>query len=71
MNRLKNIWLQMRVTERVKNFWRSDAGQDLVEYALLVALIALVIVAAAPPLRSAIVTLFSNIAAQLAPPASG
>ncbi len=39
---------------RVRRFVREDGGQDLVEYALIVALVALVSAAALGPLRIAL-----------------
>jgi pilus assembly protein Flp/PilA len=44
----------------------SDDGQDLVEYALLVALIALVCVTGVSNVASAVNTVFSNISSSLA-----
>jgi Flp pilus assembly pilin Flp len=44
---------------------RDDSGQDLLEYALLVALIALVAVAAVQSSGQAVNTIFTNIASQL------
>ena len=49
----------------VKTFARNEDGQDLLEYALLVALIALVAVAAVGMAGSAVKTIFTNIATQL------
>ena len=43
-----------------------DDGQDLVEYALLVCLIALACVTATSNVASAVTTVFSNISASLA-----
>jgi pilus assembly protein Flp/PilA len=43
-----------------------DDGQDLVEYALLVCLIALACVTATSSVASAVTTVFSNISASLA-----
>jgi pilus assembly protein Flp/PilA len=45
---------------------RNEEGQDLVEYALLVALIALVCVTGVSNVASAVNTVFSNISASLA-----
>ena len=49
----------------MKNFWHllwsDDSGQDLAEYALLIALIALVVILAFPPFASAITTVFTNV----------
>jgi pilus assembly protein Flp/PilA len=44
---------------------RNDEGQDLLEYALLVALIALVAVAAVTAAGQSVNTIFSSIAAAL------
>lgn len=45
-----------------KLFWKDDSGQDLAEYALLIALIALVVIAAVTLLGTNIQTVFNNIA---------
>ena len=50
----------------VKSFARNEEGQDLLEYALLVALIALVAIAAVGAAGGSVSTLFQNIAGQLA-----
>ncbi len=47
-------------------FWADDSGQDLAEYALLVALIALVVIGAVTLLGTQIQTVFNNIPAALA-----
>jgi len=44
---------------------RDDSGQDLLEYALLVALIALVAVAAVTSSGQAVNTIFTNVATRL------
>ena len=49
----------------LKNLWQEEAGQDLVEYALLVVLISLAAVAAMNNLASGIKDAFSNAAANL------
>jgi pilus assembly protein Flp/PilA len=51
--------------EYVKSFVREDEGQDLLEYALLVALIALVAVGAVTMAGQSVNTIFSNIAGEL------
>lgn len=43
-------------------FWNDESGQDLAEYALLIALIALVVIAAVTLLGQNINTVFTNIA---------
>lgn len=55
----------------IKVFWMDDAGQDLAEYALLVALIALVVIAAVTLLGQNISTVFTNIANALTGVAGG
>jgi pilus assembly protein Flp/PilA len=44
----------------------NQDGQDLVEYALLVCLIALVVIAGVSSVATAVTTVFSNISASLA-----
>ena len=48
-----------------KALWADESGQDLVEYALLVALIAIVVIAALRILGPIIATVFENIATNL------
>jgi pilus assembly protein Flp/PilA len=43
-------------------FWRDDEGQDLVEYALLIALVAIAAIAFIPGLTGAIQSVFGRIA---------
>lgn len=47
-------------------FLQEDEGQDLVEYALLVALIAIAVAAAFPPLATAVKGVFSKAEAEMA-----
>jgi Flp pilus assembly pilin Flp len=54
------------VTRLVCRFTRDDSGQDLLEYALLVALIALVAFGAVQLAGNSVNSIFSNIAGQLA-----
>ena len=51
--------------EYVKSFVRKDEGQDLLEYALLVALIALVAVGAVTAAGGAVNDIFTEVASQL------
>ena len=44
----------------LKRLWKDEQGQDLIEYAMLVALIALVVAAAFPPLANAITAVYTN-----------
>ena len=49
----------------VKSFARNEEGQDLLEYALLVALIALIAIGAVGLAGQSVSTIFTNIATQL------
>ena len=49
----------------VKSFFRNEEGQDLLEYALLVALIALVAIAAVQAAGGSVQTIFQSIADKL------
>lgn len=49
------------------SFFRNEEGQDLAEYALLIALIALVVIAAVTLLGTNIQAVFNNIANALLP----
>ena len=53
-----------------RRLWQEEEGQDLVEYALLVVLIALGAIAAMKSLASAISDAFSNASANLTSAAS-
>ncbi len=50
----------------VKSFARNEEGQDLLEYALLVALIALVAIVAVGAAGNSVSAIFNSIATQLA-----
>ncbi len=52
----------------VKSFARKDEGQDLLEYALLVALIALVAITAVGMAGTTVSDIFTDIATQLQNP---
>jgi pilus assembly protein Flp/PilA len=56
----------MEFVNRLRQLARNTEGQDLLEYALLVGLIALVAVVAITNAGSSVNTIFTNIAAQLA-----
>ena len=56
----------MRLVNAMNTFARNEEGQDLLEYALLVALIALVAIAAVTAAGGAVSTIFSTIASKLA-----
>lgn len=51
----------------ITRFLREDDGQDLVEYVLLVSLIALAVAAAFPPVTAAITGVFTAVAAAVGP----
>jgi pilus assembly protein Flp/PilA len=55
----------MTFINRVRTFVNDDSGQDLLEYALLVALIALVAFGAVKLAGNSVNTIFGNIAGQL------
>ncbi len=55
----------------VMRLWSEDEGQDLIEYVLLVALIALLVAAAFPALASAISNQFTNVTNCVNTPSSG
>ncbi len=59
----------MECIARLRKFARADEGQDLLEYALLVALIALVAVGAITLAGTNVNTIFGRIAAALTPAA--
>jgi len=56
----------MRVVERLLKVAKDESGQDLLEYALLVALIALVAFGAVQASGTSVNNIFTNIAGQLA-----
>ena len=55
----------MKLITRLRTFGRNSEGQDLLEYALLVALIALVAVAAVTLTGTNVNSIFTQIAAKL------
>jgi pilus assembly protein Flp/PilA len=55
----------MSLIIRLRSLMQQEEGQDLLEYALLVALIALVAVAAVTAAGQSVNTIFSSIAAAL------
>jgi pilus assembly protein Flp/PilA len=56
----------MQLVNALKSFARNEEGQDLLEYALLVALIALVAITAVQAAGQSVFTIFNNIANALA-----
>ena len=61
---MKNLFLNLYV--KLQTLKNGEQGQDLVEYALLVALIALVCVAGVQNVATAVNTVFSTISGSLA-----
>jgi Flp pilus assembly pilin Flp len=61
----------MNLITRLQSLRRNTDGQDLLEYALLVALIALVAYGAVQLTGTSVSTLFGNIAAQLGTAGAG
>ncbi|HET7699170.1 MAG TPA: Flp family type IVb pilin [Vicinamibacterales bacterium] len=55
----------MQLVNFAKSFVRNEEGQDLLEYALLVALIALVAIAAVTAAGGSVKTIFQTIADKL------
>jgi Flp pilus assembly pilin Flp len=55
----------LKLYVRIKNWLRSDEGQDLIEYALLAFLIAVAVIAILPPVAQAIIAVFQAIIAAL------
>jgi Flp pilus assembly pilin Flp len=52
-----------RMNSRIGRFWRAEEGQDIVEYALLTGLIAVVVAGFLPPsLMPSVSTIFSKCA---------
>jgi pilus assembly protein Flp/PilA len=58
--------LIVNLCAKFQSLKNGEEGQDLVEYALLVALIALTVVAGVQSVASAVNTVFSNISTSLA-----
>lgn len=58
-------WFERRIGPLATRFWREDEGASLVEYAILVALIAVVALAAVQGLGTGIVQVFENILARI------
>ena len=50
----------------MSQFWKNEQGQDLVEYALSVGMVAVAAVAALPQLSNTVNTVFSKVASIIA-----
>jgi pilus assembly protein Flp/PilA len=62
--KMNNLLLAMYV--KLQNLMTREEGQDLVEYALLVCLIALAAITGVNKVASAVTTVFTNISSSLA-----
>ena len=57
----------MRALSRVKRLWRDENGQDMIEYALLCATLAIVVAGFLPPaVMPSVSTIFSKITSTFA-----
>jgi Flp pilus assembly pilin Flp len=56
---MKKLWIRLR--QETNRFWKETEGQDLVEYALIVAAIALGMVAVVQGVASALSSLYQSI----------
>ena len=56
---------QLWNTARNLKMWGDSRGQDMIEYALTAGFIALAVVSISPTLGTSLVTVFSNVVAQL------
>jgi pilus assembly protein Flp/PilA len=61
---MNNLFLTLYV--KLQNLMNREEGQDLVEYALLVCLVALAAIGGVNKVASAITTVFTNISSSLA-----
>jgi pilus assembly protein Flp/PilA len=57
--------LEVPMKAELQSLWREDAGQGLVEYALIIALVAVGLIAILLVLRNSIGNVFNNAATQL------
>jgi len=60
---MKKFWI--RISNEMTRFWKETDGQDLVEYALIVAAIALGMIAAVRGVANALSSLYESISAAL------
>jgi pilus assembly protein Flp/PilA len=59
------MYLLVNLMNRLQSFVRDEQGQDLVEYAMLVALIALICVAGVAAAGSSVNTVFGNVSSKI------
>jgi len=53
------------LSTHMRRYWQADQGQTMVEYVMLIVLVALAVFLLSPNLQSAIVTVFSNTSSAL------
>jgi Flp pilus assembly pilin Flp len=59
-------WKEERMLRRIRGLWRNENGQDLIEYALLAATLAVVVAGFLPPaLMPAVSGIFSKISSSM------
>jgi len=58
--------LALRLYIKLQNLANNEQGQDLVEYALLIALISLTVITSVKGVATAVNTVFSNVSSSLA-----
>jgi Flp pilus assembly pilin Flp len=60
-------WRGNEMRRNVRTFWRDEAGQDLIEYALISATLAVVVAGFLPPtIMPAVSNIFSKISSSMA-----
>lgn len=62
-NRMNNM-IHVLVS-RIKSCWRNESGQTMVEYVMLIVLVALAAFLVTPNIKSAILAVFSNTSSAL------
>ena len=65
MESLQNMWLS--TTLRLKCLKNDERGVTTVEYAVMLVLVAIAVIIAAPNISSAVVAVFTQIASKLQP----
>ena len=65
MESLQNMWLS--TTLRLKSLKNDERGVTTVEYAVMLVLVAIAVIIAAPNISSAVVAVFTQIATKLQP----
>ena len=53
------------MTQLMRSMWKDDSGQDVAEYAIMLAVIAMVVLTTVKSIGSTANTIFSNIASTL------